>query len=99
MGEELFHADGQTDRQIDGQADATKLIAAFRNFANEPKREAVQRMYSGQTQYFLLGDSTKHIESKIGCLEKCDTLKFVVIYFMADFMLLIIFLRLSCVFK
>jgi len=40
-------------------------------------------MCSGQTQYFLLGDSTKHIESKLGCLEKCDALKFVIIYFMA----------------
>jgi hypothetical protein len=29
VGAELFHADGQTDM--------TKLIAAFRNFANAPK--------------------------------------------------------------
>jgi hypothetical protein len=40
-------------------------------------------MFNGQTQYFLLGDSTKGIERKIGCLEKCGTLKFVVIYFVA----------------
>jgi len=32
----------RTDRQIDQQADVMKLIAAFRNFANEPTREAVQ---------------------------------------------------------
>ena len=30
MGAELFHADGQTDM--------TKLIVAFRNFANAPKK-------------------------------------------------------------
>ena len=29
---ELFHADGQTD------GDMTKLIVAFRNFANAPKK-------------------------------------------------------------
>jgi len=27
----------QTDRQTDRQTDITKLIAAFRNFANAPK--------------------------------------------------------------
>ena len=32
MGAELFHADGQTD--------VTKLIVAFRNFANAPKTVA-----------------------------------------------------------
>ena len=31
---ELFHADGQADRQTD----MTKLIAAFRKFANAPKK-------------------------------------------------------------
>jgi len=30
-------ASGQTDRQTDGQRDMTKLIVAFRNFANAPK--------------------------------------------------------------
>jgi hypothetical protein len=33
VGAKLFHADGQTDRQTD----MTKLIVAFRNFANAPK--------------------------------------------------------------
>ena len=33
MGAELFH----TDRQINSQADMTKLIAHFSNFANAPK--------------------------------------------------------------
>jgi hypothetical protein len=32
MGTELFHADEQM-----GQTDKTKLIVAFRNFANAPK--------------------------------------------------------------
>jgi len=31
---ELLHADGRTD----GRADMTKLIAAFLNFANAPKK-------------------------------------------------------------
>ena len=31
---ELFHADGRTDRRTD----MTKLIVAFRNFANAPKK-------------------------------------------------------------
>ena len=33
VGAELYHADGQTD----GQADTTKLIVVFSNFANAPK--------------------------------------------------------------
>ena len=33
MGVELFHADSWTD----GRTDMTKLITAFRNFANAPK--------------------------------------------------------------
>lgn len=40
-------------------------------------------MCNGQTQYFLLGDSTKRTGGKIGCLEKSDTFKFVANYFMA----------------
>jgi hypothetical protein len=34
VGAELFHADGQAD----GQTDMTKLIVAFRNFANAPNK-------------------------------------------------------------
>ena len=34
---ELFHADGRTDAPTDRQADMTKLIVAFRNFAKAPK--------------------------------------------------------------
>ena len=37
FGAELFHADGQTEVQ----ADMTKLIVAFRNFANAPKKKPV----------------------------------------------------------
>jgi hypothetical protein len=33
VGVELFHA----DRQTDGRTDITKLIVAFRNFAQSPK--------------------------------------------------------------
>jgi hypothetical protein len=33
VGTELFHANGVTE----GQAEITKLTAAFRNFANAPK--------------------------------------------------------------
>ena len=33
LGDELFHFEGRADRQ----ADMTKLIAVFRNFANAPK--------------------------------------------------------------
>jgi hypothetical protein len=38
MGAELFHADGQTDGRTDIRTVMTKLIVAFRNFANAPKK-------------------------------------------------------------
>ena len=34
VGAELFHTDGQTDKQ----SDVTKLIVAFRNLTNPPKK-------------------------------------------------------------
>jgi hypothetical protein len=39
VGAELFHVDGQTDtdRRTDRQRHMTKLVVAFRNFANAPK--------------------------------------------------------------
>jgi len=36
VGEQLLHADGQTDRQ----ADMTMLLVTFRNFANVPKKSS-----------------------------------------------------------
>ena len=33
----FFHADGHTDRNTDGRTDVTKLIVAFRSFANASK--------------------------------------------------------------
>ena len=39
VGAELFHVDGQTDRQI--RQDKTKLIIAFRNVAKAPEREGM----------------------------------------------------------
>ena len=38
VGAELFSADGQKSARADGQTDITKLIFAFRNFANAPKK-------------------------------------------------------------
>jgi hypothetical protein len=34
----LFHADGPRERQKDKRADMTKVIVAFRNFANAPNK-------------------------------------------------------------
>jgi hypothetical protein len=39
VGDELFHADGRTDRQTDKQTDMTKLTFAFRIFGNALKNE------------------------------------------------------------
>ena len=39
VGAELFHA----DRRTDGQTDMTKIIVAFRNFANAPKNSCMLR--------------------------------------------------------
>jgi hypothetical protein len=40
VGAVLFRADGRTDGRTDGQAEMTKLIVAFRNFANAPKNKS-----------------------------------------------------------
>jgi len=37
VGNELFHADRQTEGPTDGQTGVMKLIVAFHNFANAPK--------------------------------------------------------------
>jgi hypothetical protein len=34
-----MRADGQTETQIDGWTDVTRLIVAFRNFSNAPNRK------------------------------------------------------------
>ena len=39
--DDLFYADGQTD----GQTDMTKLIVAFRKFANAPKNEQNRHIF------------------------------------------------------
>jgi hypothetical protein len=43
VGADLFHADGWTDGRTDRQrlTDMTKLIVAFRNFANAPNNDKV----------------------------------------------------------
>jgi len=38
---ELFHADGRTDRETD----MSKVIVAFRNFANAPKTKVSYRIW------------------------------------------------------
>ena len=44
--DELLHADGRTDGQTDRQTDKrtymTKVIVAFRNFANAPKNGGME---------------------------------------------------------
>jgi hypothetical protein len=36
--EESFHADGERDGRLDRQTDMTKLMVAFRNLLNVPKK-------------------------------------------------------------
>jgi hypothetical protein len=43
LGAELFHANGQTDRQTALQTDVAKLIVAFRNFTNAPKNHQIRQ--------------------------------------------------------
>ena len=45
MGPELFRVDRQRqrERETDRQTDMTKLIVAFRNFANVPKHGNIQK--------------------------------------------------------
>ena len=42
LGDELFHADKQT--QTGGRTDMTKLVVAFRNFANAPKTHSKRKL-------------------------------------------------------
>jgi hypothetical protein len=53
VGAELFHVDGWTDRQTD----MTKLMVAFRNFANTPKTiSTAPRADIWQASLFLWGE-------------------------------------------
>jgi len=49
VGAELFHANGQTS----GQIDMTKLIVAFLQFANSPKKVAGNIKCTWSTQNFI----------------------------------------------
>jgi len=44
VGDELFHGDGRTDR--------TKLIVAFRNFANAPETAAYNTSQQETEQFY-----------------------------------------------
>ena len=46
MGDEFFHADGQTDM--------TKLIVAFRNFPNAPKNSSFKWEHTNTMEKFVL---------------------------------------------
>ena len=39
METESYHTDGRTDGRTGGETDMTKLIVAFRNFANASKND------------------------------------------------------------
>jgi hypothetical protein len=57
VGAELFHADGRTD----GRTDMTKLIVAFRSFANAPKNG----FKAAKCEYV---DMIRVAQSKFNCL-------------------------------
>jgi hypothetical protein len=68
----LFHADwridGQTDRRRDGQRDKTKLIVAFRNFANALKN---QLMLCGEIiGFYCEPNETRNTGLLVGKLQK-----------------------------
>jgi hypothetical protein len=52
----LFHADRWMEGRTDRQTDVTKLIVAFRNFANAPYNEAL-----GFRQNILTRDTTARV--------------------------------------
>jgi len=69
----LFH----TDRRKDGQTDMTKLIVAFRNFANAPKKESINISSKKLTFNFPNGDQKtkrKFSLSSGKLFFKCDPL-------------------------
>jgi len=54
VGAELFYADGRTDGTTDRWTNMTKLIVAFRNFANALKKRKVCTFAMSRTPTFLL---------------------------------------------
>jgi hypothetical protein len=57
VGAEMFHADGRTDGQT---TDMTKLIVAFRNFANAPnKNKILGRLIVTDSTFYIKGMSRK----------------------------------------
>jgi hypothetical protein len=54
VGAELFHADRRDDGRTDGQTDMTKLIVAFRNFADTSKNQLIsqtkRQIYEGHLE-------------------------------------------------
>ena len=67
MGAELFHADGQKDRQTG----KTKLIDAFHNFANAPKNayKILVGNPDGQSLLTEVGVCRSDCSNTKGCLE------------------------------
>ena len=56
MGVELLHADRQTDM--------TKLTAAFRNFANAPKKQTEPRA-AGWSYWFILSQQDAGLKKEL----------------------------------
>ena len=46
-----FHVDRHMDRRMDGRTNMTKLIGAFRNFANAPKTTGEKEYRRKGTEY------------------------------------------------
>ena len=57
VGSDLFHEDRQTggrkDRRTDGRTDVAKLVVAFRNCSNAPKKMVLMFVYSVITTYIV----------------------------------------------
>jgi len=46
VGSEMFHTDGRMVRKTDRQTDTTKVIVAFRNFADTPRKGEMVHVYA-----------------------------------------------------
>ena len=69
VGSELFSADGQTNGRTDGQTDLTKLIVAFRNFANESKMLSPCLSSNYNDEIVLLSFGHSRTTCKLECLQ------------------------------